>query len=133
MYSTPALDFHALPASAQEVVDVIGMAPALALIDARGGVRTYIPSPIPADHWLIAIIGAEAAEQLAAVYAGDELNLPRCCAAMRATLYRQICAAYDAGESAATLALAHGFTERWVYAIVARRRCELASSQASLF
>ena len=127
------LDIEHLPPVARELIEVIGLDATRALIEAFGGTRLYVPGRLAPDHALVKLLGEPAAAALAAHYAGDELGVPRAAAAMRAALHRQIVAAYDAGASAARLAREHGCTERWIYAIVARRRSELASRQASLF
>lgn len=111
-----------LPASALELVDVVGLDAALAIVEARGGVAFYVPVTARPDHWLAGIIGLPALEKLVAYYQGDEIEVPRCAAALRAAREQQIAAEYAAGDSNATLARRYGYTERGIRKL--RRRVE---------
>ncbi|ROO28271.1 Mor transcription activator family protein [Salinisphaera orenii] len=130
--NTP-IDTDYLPTVAREIAAVIGMAATCDLIAARGGTRLYVPAQLTPEHALNREIGAEAAAKLVEIYGGDTLDMPRAHAATRAALHRTIVARYIDGASAAQLARDYGVTERWVYALAARRREALASRQDSLF
>lgn len=110
-----------LPDSLQDVAQTIGLAAALRLVDAYGGLtRLYIPQAIPTDHHLVRTIGANAAQALCKVYGGDELrNIPRCTAAIRKVRDAEIRVRRSKGVAAARLALEYGLTERQIWTILA--------------
>lgn len=116
-----------LPPRARELVDVIGLAATLALIERWGGTRVYIPAKITDGHPLARHLGRRAATALARHMAGESPEIPRAAQAVRAALYRQIyreytCPAPAQRKTAAQLAREHGCTERWIYEIVSRYR-----------
>lgn len=111
-----------LPASVLELVDVVGIEAALAIVEARGGVRFYVPYTASPDHWLVGVIGMLALEKLAAYYQGEEIEVPRCATALRAAREQQIAAEHSGGDSNATLARRYGYTERGIRKL--RRRVE---------
>ncbi len=101
-----ALIVSLLPAVATEIVEIIGLGPALALFNAFGGTEAYLYKSIPplgcvgaarfAD--LAAVIGEANVLRLGNTYVseGGHLYVPRCLAAMNALKRRQIIAEYDA-------------------------------------
>lgn len=119
-----------LPASVTELVDVVGMDAALAIVDARGGIAFYVPMTAQPGHWLATLIGMIALEKLAAYYQGDEIEVPRCAAALRAVREQQIAAEHAAGDSNATLARRYGYTERGIRKL--RRRVEVEQERDEL-
>lgn len=136
----PAPAWPNLPASVNELAGVIGIANALALASAWGGLTLKVP----ASHydgvtraWLIERIGAEATVALIERYKGERLYIPRCVVALRDARDSEIIRAYDAGTPAPALARAHRLTERQVRAILKRTpedAAEVAQAvQAGLF
>ncbi|HXG29577.1 MAG TPA: Mor transcription activator family protein [Nevskiales bacterium] len=123
-----------LPPSLHDLVEVIGLRAALALVERWGGTRVYIPEHAPgSDHPLAQQIGQEATRKLCRAYAGETMSVPRAYRALRAALYRQIRHDYhQRGRSAAELAREHGMTERWVYAIVSSAEGDRLSPQLGL-
>lgn len=113
---------QALPASVRDLVEVIGLDAALAIVEARGGVRLYVPEAATVDHWLAGLIGLEALAALTEVYAREEIDVPRCAGALRALREREIVAEAEAGASNAELARRHHYTERGIRKL--RRRVE---------
>jgi len=69
-----------LPPLLNEIADVIGTSATLTLAHDRGGSRIYIPAKVTPDHWLVDLIGLDAAEKLADHYAvnggGQTVDLP---------------------------------------------------------
>lgn len=135
MYAPGAIPEHHLPASVRELVEVIGLAAALAIVEARGGVRLSVPTKATAEHWLAELIGLEALEALVAVYAREEIEVPRCAAALRALRERRIVAEFESGASNAELARKYQYTERGIRKLRRRVESEIQgeTAQGSLF
>ena len=123
-----------LPPKARELAADIGLAATLRLVEWRGGVGIYVPTPerLTHDHPLVEQIGWDAALILAKKYLGAYTEVPRCSSSLQAALRDQIVARRAAGESAASVALDVGIWERSV-----RRICTAArardDSQGDLF
>lgn len=133
MYHPGAIPLHHLPASVQDLVDVIGLPAALAIVEARGGVRLSVPAQATADHWLAELIGLPALEALVAVYAREEIEVPRCAAALRALREREIVAEYERGASNAELARKYQYTERGIRKLRRRVEGDTNAGQGDLF
>lgn len=65
-----------LPAVLRRIADAVGVEAALALADARGGRRIHVPKHMLAAHWIVREIGMERARRLAAVFGGEQIDLP---------------------------------------------------------
>lgn len=128
MHNTPPIDN--LPASLRQIIDLVGLAPALALVQSFSG--NVIQVPIGARpggkmrERLSALMGEDAAEKMIAAYGGERLAIPRCVAALRDTRDRQIIADYDAGQPVAVLAGQNLLTERQIRTILKRSPRESA-------
>lgn len=113
-----------LPASVRELIDLLGAAPALALVRAFGGTVIKVPSRDRQEsrlrERLIGVMGEAAARLFIDRYSGEALSIARCAAALRDERDRAIIAAYDGGASAASLATEHVMTERQVRTILKR-------------
>lgn len=59
------------------IADVAGLDAALALGRARPGERVYIPERVDADHWLVKIVGLEAAEKIATAFGSTKIEIPQ--------------------------------------------------------
>lgn len=123
-----------LPESLREVVDLIGLAATLKLVEHFGGrTQLYVPRDIDHDHPIAQAVGITAARKLATVYSADTLrNIPRCAEGLRRIRNTEIRARHPA-ESAATLALAFGLTERQIWTILGEDDEEADARQAALF
>lgn len=126
-----AITVEELPASLRELVEVIGLPAALALVEHWGGIRLWVPVELRDDHPLIARLGRDAAERLVQHYAGETISVPRCAAALRRMRDRRIRERYQ-HETAASLAREYGCTERWIWYVVSRAG-EDNDPQAGLF
>jgi Mor family transcriptional regulator len=128
------LNTQDMPQSLIDVVDAIGLQPALQLVEARGGVRVYVPEPenLSRDHVLVQVLGEQNARLLAQRFGGDPLDLPRCAAALRAARNTSIRCERANGERPAAIALRHGLTERQVYSILATDPTEQNPQQSLL-
>ena len=59
-----------------ELIEMIGAPATLQLCLKRGGETVYIPASVPHGHWLVEILGADAANALAWVYSGNKITVP---------------------------------------------------------
>ncbi len=93
---TPSGAFDGLPLLLQEIAEVAGLPAALALAEARGGNRVYLPRPeqLDEDHWLVKAVGREAAIKICKHYflpgGRTELDLPRGPTGSRANQWRRL-------------------------------------------
>jgi len=55
---------------------LLGLRATLAVIDAHGGTRLYIPKALAIDHPLIGLVGVDAASRLVTEWGGEELEVP---------------------------------------------------------
>ena len=121
---------HYLPASIQELIEVVGVSAALAIVEERGGITLCVPTQALPDHWLVELIGLAALTALVERYRGEEIEIARCAAAMRAIQEQQIVREAEAGASNATLARRYGYTERGIRKLRRRVEGELADATA---
>ncbi len=119
MIGASELDLLDLPQSLTEVVDAVGLAAALALVERAGGTRVYVPVQFDAGHFLAAWLGETDAARLVENFGGELLIVPRCLAAMRNVRDRQIRAKRKEGTRVSDLALQYRLTDRQVYTILA--------------
>jgi Mor family transcriptional regulator len=121
-----------LPESLADVVEAIGIAATLKLIERFGGIRIYVPlrEHISDDHELARAIGLVAARKLAEIWGKERMPLPRAAKAMRLARDRALRRDYQS-ISASQCALKYQVTERQVYWIVGRDEEE--RRQADLF
>lgn len=110
------------PPELARLAQQLGAAAAFALIEAKGGIRIYVPkTPTP---WLVDLIGEPAAQALAEALGGEFLKVPL------ARTWRVL--AYQArGWSYARIARACGCSEDAVWKILSR--AEKTSPQLDLF
>ena len=115
---TVAIDSSLLPPILRDIVDLVGMHPTMKLVEAYGGVRLYVPKgELAEDHYLVRLIGREAAEKLQAMYGGEpHFDIPKAERAMRAVRDARI-RAQRPGTSVRALALEHRLTERQIRTI----------------
>ena len=113
-----------LPRSVRDLIDLVGVTPALALVRAYSGNVLKVPTGARADGQvraqLIDIMGAEAADKFIACYGGERLPIARCQVALKDERDRQIIAAYDGGQSVPSLARERLLTERQIRTILKR-------------
>ena len=113
------VDITELPESVQDLIAIVGLSAAEVIVRERGGVRLCIPVKATANHWLAKLIGLENLTKLVNVYKREEIDIPRCAAAIRVARENEI--AYST-KSNAELALEHGYTERGIRKL--KRRVE---------
>ena len=111
-----------LPGSLRDLVELIGLPAALALVEHWGGViALYVPQEMHAAHPLARRLGVEAAHKLASVYGGGSITIPRAAHALRRARDREVMRLRAEGLSPRDIAPQVGLTERWVWEIL--RRC----------
>lgn len=133
--NTSSLD---LPGVLAEIAAVAGEAAAVAVARAKGGTRAYLPGPdrLLPGHWLVATVGMEAAQAIAARLGGGDVEIPLGpYAGNRARVHAAIREAARRGESEAAIARLVGVTDRTVRNLKAARRDRkgLRSDQTTLF
>lgn len=87
------------------------------LLARRGGQEVYIPGPehLTPDHWLMLIIGSEAAMKIAHFYQGEKMTLPLGPdGGSRNALHKAVLESAAAGTSVNQIALATGLHARSV-------------------
>ncbi len=103
-----------LPASLAEMAEIIGLEAVITLVELRGGITLCVPVRAREDHWLVPHIGFDALQRLVDHYGGEEIEIPRCAAAVRAEMDAEILAKWRAGTSQSALARMYHITERAV-------------------
>ncbi|MBF0340218.1 MAG: hypothetical protein HQL95_04565 [Magnetococcales bacterium] len=109
-----------LPETLREIRDVIGWPATIQLVQGMGGVRVAIPKKMRPEHALVALLGADAAGKLAAMYGGENLKIPRAITALRCQRDREILRRYDEGERLAALAREYQLDLRTIERIIPR-------------
>ncbi len=113
------LDWSALPASLNELRAIIGAKAAIALAGAQGGNTVYIPAAPKKTHYLAELIGMEKTRELAQVYGGDRLSIPKLDAVLRQIRLGLIQQRRSQGASVPMLAAEFNLTRRRVHQILA--------------
>jgi DNA-binding NarL/FixJ family response regulator len=102
-----------LPGLLAEVEGVVGRDAAIKFATACGGTRIYMPASVPSEHWMVEVIGINAAEKLSKHFSfgrrGIRLDIPMMPRAL------QIRALTKAGASSREIALNLGVTQRTVH------------------
>ncbi len=89
-----------LPRTARDLIDLIGLPAALALIDLRGGQTLTIPKRKRAAgealfEGIVGLVGQEAAEKIVGRYGGEYLTIPSCKRAALAVRDAELQARFD--------------------------------------
>lgn len=138
-------DVELLPATARELVRVVGLTAVIKLIESHGGTSLLVPqgknrAGQAAYEALAELIGYKEMAALAEHYRGDDvLYIPSCKAALRAVRNRLIRADFDAytreesaNRAVTKLARIHDLSDRRVWEIL--KEVDLARvEQVSLF
>ncbi|NHR06505.1 transcriptional regulator [Chromobacterium haemolyticum] len=89
---------HLLPENARHLVDIIGLATTLKLVNAFGGTHVSVPKTTRergSFSALAEVVGAETARLLVRRYGDTRLYVPKCAAALRGLRDANIRADYD--------------------------------------
>ncbi len=131
-YAIPLNTQH-LPDSIQEMAELIGLPATLKIVEERGGIRLSIPTKVNDKSWLTQLIGREAMMLLVKHYKGEELDIPRCTAAVKAAQDAHIYQQIQAGVPQSKLAREYGYTERGIRKVKHRMDKRAAMKQSCLF
>ena len=111
-----------LPATARELVEVIGIDATIDLVKMFGGDDLKIPEVVNGTSrmWdiLVETVGPDAAAKLVHRYAGTPIYIPICRMALIAHRDRAIIQRFDAGEPFDKLRREHKITRRHLYRIL---------------
>ncbi len=122
MNAAPAtfpIDERLLPPVTRRIVAAIGVAGAMRLLKARGGIRLWLPKNGDRSDVLNDILGKELAAQLLAAFPdADVISLPKADKLLAQIRDAAIRREHDAGDSMAVLALRYELTERHVLNVV---------------
>lgn len=129
------LSLDDLPESLRDVVELIGLAATLKLVEHYGGlIALYVPRELEPDHHLARAIGISAARKLASRYGGDQVrSIPMCVGGLRRLRDAEIRRRVAEGEAPATLVREFGVTERHIWRILAKAPDEGDTRQSALF
>ncbi|MDX8386392.1 MAG: Mor transcription activator family protein [Gallionella sp.] len=85
------LKVELLPQMLQDLVAMITLPATMKIVEARGGTALYVPvRHLRDEHYLVKLIGREAAEILQHEYHGEELSIPTALKALRAIRNNEI-------------------------------------------
>jgi hypothetical protein len=98
------IDVNRLPRGLAKLIEVIGIAPALRLVERRGGGRLYVPQKLDPGHPLVHLLGVDAAHRLIAQYRACVLEVPKHDCLLRALRDQEIRRRRLQGECAQRLA-----------------------------
>ncbi|MEO5332140.1 MAG: hypothetical protein H7839_08965 [Magnetococcus sp. YQC-5] len=107
-----------LPASLQEIADVIGREGALKLVKELGGTRVFVGRRMKPNHKLAILLGHGPALKLSQMFGGETLTVVRGATLLRRARNREIIKRYDSGEGVRSLARRFTLTERQIYAVL---------------
>jgi len=115
-------EVDALPASAKELIEVMGLDATIDLVKMFGGDDLKIPEVVNGTSrmWeiLVETVGPEAAEKLVKRYAGTPVYIPVCRMALLAHRDREIARRFDAGEAFDLLRREFKLTRRHLYRVL---------------
>lgn len=119
-----------LPGLLGDIADIVGPDIALEIARSRGGTRIDIPPRAKPDHWLTALVGMEAADQLcrglSTIDADGKVRgvtreiLPLGSASLLRRARREAKAALDNGSTVQEAARASGLHERTIWRMKAK-------------
>ena len=117
---------EALPGVLAEIAEVAGTDAALAIAESRGGTDAYIPADASDDHWLVQLVGRQAADLICRHFAFEAPDVARHGVMVtlpmgRLNYVRMDQMIVEGRSSAAAIARACGVTSRTVF----RRRAAL--------
>lgn len=125
-----------LPEMLRELVDLVGLAATMRLVEAKGGQQVFIPNKVTPEHWLSQIVGFENAEIISAYFThevGIHIILPKADAFHRSKRLALVAKMVDAGASSNAIAAAANITRRHVFRQKVALKGRLHNRQPSLF
>jgi uncharacterized protein (DUF433 family) len=122
------------PVSLEEIIEAIGEADTLKLVETIGGTSPRLPAlrNISEDHAIAKIIGVEKLKKLVSDVGGSRyVYFPKCADGIRRKRDQEIVRRYQSGESVDRLALEYGLSDRQIWNIL--KKTEMEDNQTSLF
>ena len=120
------MSYSWLPPVLAEIADIAGLDAAMALAEARGGQRVFIPASAGPDHWLVRTVGETAASLICEHYRGgtngETIDVPAGPASSYRKQARKIRQMIDGGASSNEIVRATGLVFRTVTRHRARAR-----------
>jgi hypothetical protein len=115
--TAPSGSFDGLPPLLCEIAEVAGIPAAIALAQARGGNRVYVPTPgqLSEEHWLVRIVGREAALKICLHFSPGHhvaLELPLGPTGSRADLWRRLARLIEEGAPSGVITRRLGISRR---------------------
>lgn len=126
------IDVQLLEPLLRQLVDLIGLGPTMALVDAYGGTRLCIAEKADENQALVALVGPENAALLGRHFGRERPLIPKAGAALRALRDRRIVADLER-MSVRQVALKYQLHERRIWQIQAERGGPESSPNGSLF
>lgn len=111
-----------LPPTAQVIADVIGRDKTLTLARATQCRSIYIPQRLNPAHWLVAVVGSEAAQKLIKEFPSCCLPLAKCSSVVKAERNKKIAELSAEGLTVAEIARRLGVNKNTVQTICYRMR-----------
>lgn len=135
--TVPSGSFDSLPPLLCEIAEVAGIPAGIALAQARGGNRVYFPTPsqLSKQHWLVKIVGLEAALKICRHFSPGHhvaLELPLGPTGSRAELWRRLARLIEEGAPPGVISRRLGISRRTV-ARHRARMCLRDERQTDLF
>lgn len=123
-----------LPEVVADLVQAIGWAAVIDLIEVYGGTLLIIPASVRTDDPLARVIGYAAASVLVQRYAGDRIYLARLTRQLREIRNNEIRARYSRFQcTARMLAIEYGLSDRQIWNIISGGDDETNDAQRSLW
>jgi hypothetical protein len=101
-----------LPETAQQIADIIGREPTLALAAKCKHRKLYVPHALNEDHWIVKTIGLPLARKLQFECRGLYLDLAKCTSIAVAERNNKIRAAYKESGDRTSIIREHGISLR---------------------
>ena len=103
-----------LPGILAEIAEIAGVEAAYLLARHRGGVRVYVPQEVYQGHWLVRLLGKDAAGRICRFYGGNSIEIPLASFGSRKQIQAAIEQAKAEGASAFAAARRAGVSHRTV-------------------
>jgi hypothetical protein len=84
------VNLRLLPPQLKVLVQVMGLQPALRLVEVKGGTRLIVPVRCTPEHWLNEVVGCEAFGRLVGNSAGIVMDLPKYDSVLRQWRHQQV-------------------------------------------
>ncbi len=130
-----------LPGILQEIAELVGEQPALAIASRAGGTRIYFPAKADDEHWLVKCVGRDAADKLCEHFSvdgrrGQRVEIPLHVGGTYRQLVRALAERVhkmdESGASSTEIARTTGVTQRSVHRHRARHRGDSDKKQGKL-